>query len=56
MTCSNSTIKLRNGVEIPIIGYGTSRFGHKDKITDELCKDCIKSALEIGYATSKDYI
>ena len=32
---SEKYFKLRNGVEIPKIGFGTNRFGHREKITDE---------------------
>ena len=49
MNSDGNSLKLRNGVEMPVLGFGTSRFGHREKITDERCKDCIKHALEIGY-------
>lgn len=43
-----STIKFRNGVEIPILGFGTSRTKQQN-VNDQLCLDCIKHALKIGY-------
>lgn len=44
----NKKLTLSNGVEIPVIGFGTSRFKHKEEVSDELCKDCIKHAILNG--------
>lgn len=51
-------VKLTNNVEVPIVGYGTSRYTKTAKINDDECKNCIKHALEIGYRhidTAKHY-
>lgn len=37
------TIKLRNGVEVPVLGYGVYQ------VTPEECERCVSDALSLGY-------
>ncbi len=37
------TVKLNNGVEMPILGYGVFQVG-----SDE-CQRCVRDALDVGY-------
>lgn len=37
------TVKLNNGVEMPILGYGVYQ------VTPQECERCVKDALETGY-------
>ena len=36
-------IKLRNGVEMPILGYGVYQ------VTQDECERCVMDALKVGY-------
>ncbi|CAF0959171.1 unnamed protein product [Brachionus calyciflorus] len=51
-------IKLKNGVEMPVIGLGTSLRGKPNKVDNQQFIDSIKHALNIGYRhidTAKAY-
>ena len=37
------TVKLHNGVEMPILGYGVYQ------VTPEECERCVSDAIKIGY-------
>ncbi len=37
------TVKLHNGIEMPILGYGVYQ------VTPEECKRCVADALNVGY-------
>ena len=48
MSCNSPALKLRNGLEIPIIGLGTSLRG-KNLESTQVFVDSVKHALKIGY-------
>ena len=37
------TIKLRNGVQVPMLGYGVYQ------VTPDECERCVEDALSLGY-------
>ena len=37
------TVKLSNGIEMPILGYGVYQ------VTPEECERCVSDALSVGY-------
>ena len=37
------TVKLNNGIEMPILGYGVYQ------VTPEECERCVLDALSVGY-------
>ena len=39
----NKTVKLNNGVEMPILGYGVYQ------IAPEECERCVLDAISVGY-------
>lgn len=43
------SIKLRNGIEMPLIGLGTSLRGKSTKVNSQEFVNSVKHALEIGY-------
>lgn len=43
------TVKLRNGIEMPIIGLGTSLRGKNTKVTSQEFVESVKHAIKYGY-------
>ncbi len=48
MSTQNRIVRLRNGLEMPMLGLGTSLRG-KAKIESEAFVESVKHAIEIGY-------
>lgn len=42
-------IKLNNGIEMPIIGLGTSLRGKPNKVDNQQFIESVKHAIQIGY-------
>ena len=43
----NKTVKLNNGVEMPILGYGVYQ------IAPEECERCVLDAISVGYRSHR---
>ena len=48
MSCNSPSLKLRNGLDIPILGLGTFLRG-KNLESTQVFVDSVKHALKIGY-------